>query len=164
MSDPGKRLVDHWIVRLLLAVSLPAWILVLATVEHGSPSASAAVAPVLTAFVVVGALIGGGVGVWGMLRPTQAKARMDSVAVPEEPGTALQRLLGLIGSAAFLAGGYQTFFQFDVFSVQLERAGLFEPGVLTPWDTLLALCALQFVLFTADAATGIARRRSASSL
>ena len=160
MSDPGKRLVDHWIVRLLLAASLPAWVLIIATTEHGSPSASAAATPVLTALVVVGGLIGGGLAVWGMLRPAEAKARMEPMAAPDEPQTALQRILSLIATAAFFAAGYQAVFRFDVFSVQLERAGLVAPGVVTPWDTLLALCALQFVLFTADAAIGIARRRN----
>jgi|GEM_PF-2480758 len=162
--DFGKRFVSHWAVRLLFAAALPAWVLFIAATEHGSPSLSAVTTPVLAAIVLIGALIGGGLGVWGMLRPDQAKARMQAWAEPEPPMTALQRLLNLIAVAAFLASGYQALFRFDVFSVQLEQAGVFAPGVVTPWNTLLALCALQFILFATEAVLGVTRRGTASSL
>lgn len=150
-----KRLSNHWTVRLLLAASLPAWVLLLATATHGSPEVDAVAQPVMTALVIAGGLAFGGLGIWRKLRSAPANPRTEPVAPPEET-TALQQIPNLIATAAFFAGCYQALVQFDVFSVMLERVGV----TATPWQTLLALCAVQLLLLTIDALISPARRRN----
>lgn len=150
-----KRLANHWAVRLLLATSLPVWVLLLATATHGSPAAKAVINPAMGVLIVAVGLTVAGVHLWSRNMRAAFPSRTEDVAESED-ATALQKILNLIGTTAFFASGYQAVLQFDVFSVQLDRAGV----TATPWQTLLALCAVQLVAFTTDAAISLARQRS----
>lgn len=140
----------HWLGRLFGAMLLPGWLLVIASAEQGPPSVTSVAAPVLSGIVVVGGLLGASLGLWAMTDRTQAEAGMQAWVGGQPEQTRLQKILSLIGGVIFLAGCYQVVFDFDVFSrIMQYQTGLDGPE-LSSWDTLLTLCAIQFVFFFAQ--------------
>lgn len=150
------NLNSHWSGRLFGAMLLPGWLLLIASTEHGSPSVTAVSAPALSGIIVVGGLLGAGFGLWAMANRKQATASMQA-RVGEQPGqTRLQKGLSLIGGLVFLVGCYQVVSDFDVFSRLTQDWAWLGSLPLSSWDTLLILCAIQFVFFFAQA--NLARR------
>ena len=141
----------HWLGRLFGAMLLPGWLLIIASAEQGPPSGTSVVAPVLSGIVVVGGLLGAGLGLWAMSNRTQAEAGMQAWVGDQPEQTRLQKILSLIGGIVFLAGCYQVVFDFDVFSRLMQDQARLATPELSPWDTLLFLCAIQFIFFFAQA-------------
>lgn len=142
--------------RLFGAMLLPGWLLIMASAEHGSPSVTPVAAPVLSGIVVVGGLLGAGLGLWAMTNRNQAEAGIQAWVSDHPEQTRLQKTLGLVGGVAFLAGGYQVVFAFEAFSSIVRDRDFLVSIQLSSWDTLLILCAIQFILFFAQA--NVARR------
>lgn len=141
----------HWVGRLFGAMLLPGWLLIIAWTEHGSPLVASVAAPMLAGIVIVGGLLGAGAGLWAMTNRKQAEAGLQAWVADQPEQTRLQKILSVIGGAVFLAGGYQVLYNFDVYRRLVEDRGWLGNIPLSSWDTLLILCAIQFVFFFAQA-------------
>lgn len=127
----------------------------LAAAEHGSPSLSSAVAPLLSGIVVVGSLSGAGLGLWANANHKQVEAEMKAWVANQPVQSRLHNLLGLIGGGAFLASCYQVVSDFDVFSRLVQDQNWLGNTHPSSWDTLLIVCTIQLVFF---GCTSIIRR------
>lgn len=151
MTRVWAKLNRHWSGRLIGAALLPAWLIILASIEHGSPAMISVVTPVLVAVTIGGGVAAAIISLWVTDNRERAEQTMQAWVADQPPESPIQQALGLIGGAAFLAACYQAVWDFDVFRSLLRNLERSTSVELSSWDALLLLCAFQFVMFFARA-------------
>lgn len=137
-----------WAGRLLGAMILPGWLLIMAAAEHGPPAVSSVTAPVLTGIVLAGGLFGAALGLQAVINRRRVEDAIQARAANPPAQTILQHILGVMGGISFLAAVYQVVWDFNVFS---QDHGWSASIGLSSWEALFILCVVQFVCFFAHA-------------
>ena len=141
----------HWLGRFAGTAFLPGWLLVLASMQHGSPELISALSPFVLGVINAGALLVVGLHLWIMSDQDRSQ-RLREFRVAEAPiSSPLQKGLRFVGAAAFLAGAYQAVMDFDVFRPLLQSLARTTSLDLSSWEALLILCAFQFIVSLAEA-------------